>query len=97
MRQKLNGGKRQTLSRDSQGTQAKMGSRSLGKIQSSTAFVRRDRRVLWEEAKILETEKNPVYRKCKEAAYVACLQNTVSRPSVEISPIWYPLTRNELS
>jgi hypothetical protein len=43
--------------------------------------------VLWEEAKILETEKNPVYRKKKKAVYMACLQNPISRTSVEISPI----------
>jgi len=28
---------------------------------------------------------------------MARLQNPVSRPSVEISPIWPPLIRNELS
>ena len=87
----------QTVGRESQGTQAKLGSRSLGKIQTSTEFVRTDHHVLWEEAKILETEKNPVYRKYKEAAYMACLQNPVSRPSVEISSIWHPLIRNILS
>lgn len=85
------------MGRESRGTQAKLGSRSLGKIQTSTAFVRRDDRVLREEAKILETENNLVYRKYKEAVYMACLQNPVSRPSVEISPIWHPLVRNELS
>ena len=31
-------------------------------------------RVLWEEAKILETAKNSVYRKYQEETYVACLQ-----------------------
>jgi hypothetical protein len=82
---------------ESQGTQVKPGSKSLGKIQTCTAFVRRDHRVLWEEANILETDKNPVYRKYKEAAYLACLQNPVSRPSVEISPICHHLIRNELS
>jgi hypothetical protein len=54
-------------------------------------------RVLWEEAKILETEKNLVYGKYKEAAYMACLQHPISRPILEISPIWHPLIRNELS
>jgi hypothetical protein len=38
--------------------------------------------VLWEEAKILETEKNPVFRKYKEATYIACLQNPISQASV---------------
>ena len=54
-------------------------------------------RVLREEVKILETEKNPVYRKYKEATDMACLQNPINRPSVEISPIWHPFIRNELS
>jgi len=43
--------------------------------------------VLWEEVKILETETDPVYSKCKEAVYMACLQITINRPSVEISPL----------
>jgi hypothetical protein len=52
--------------------------------------------VLREEANILETEKDPVYRKNKETVYMACLQNLISRLSVEISPIWHPLIKNEL-
>ena len=51
-------------------------------------------RVLWEGSKILKTEKKSVCRKYKEAAYVVCLQNPISRLSVEISPIWHPLIRN---
>ena len=54
-----------------------------------------NRHVLCEEAKILETEKNPVYRKYKEAAYVTCLRNPFNLPSVEISPLWHPLINNE--
>jgi len=52
---------------------------------------------LWEEAKILETEKNALCRKYKLAAYMACLQNPISRPIVEISPICHPLITNDLS
>jgi len=97
MWQGLNWGNRQTVGRESQGTQTNLGSKSLGKIQTSTAFLRSYNSVLWEKAKILDTENNPVYRKYKKAAYMACLQNPVSRPSIEISPIWHPLIRNELS
>jgi hypothetical protein len=43
--------------------------------------------VLWEEAKILETEMNAVYRKHKEAAYMVRLLNPVNPASVEISPL----------
>ena len=54
-------------------------------------------RVLWEEAKILEPEQNPMYRKYQEEAYMACLQNPISRHRVVFSPIWLPLIRDELS
>jgi hypothetical protein len=54
-------------------------------------------RVLWEEAKILETEQNPMYRKYQEKAYMACLQNPISRTSVVFPPIWLPFIRDELS
>jgi len=40
-----------------------------------------------EQAKILATENNPVCRTYKEGAYMTCLQNPISRPSVEISHI----------
>jgi hypothetical protein len=46
-----------------------------------------NRCIVWKEAKILEREMNSVCRKYKEAAYVSCLQNAISRPSTEISPI----------
>ena len=54
-------------------------------------------RVLWEEAKILETEQNPMYRKHQEEAHMARLQNPISRPNLEFSPIWLLLIRDELS
>jgi hypothetical protein len=37
------------------------------------------------------------YRKYKEATYIACLQNPITRPSFEISPTWHHVIRNELS
>ena len=54
-------------------------------------------RVLWEEAKILETEQNPMYRKYQEEAYMACLQNPISRTSVVFPPTWLSFIRDELS
>ena len=83
MWQELHAGNWQTVGRETEGTPAKLGSLSLGKIQTSTT---QNPLVLWEEAKILETEKNPVYRKYKEATCVACLQYPISRASVEIFP-----------
>jgi hypothetical protein len=51
--------------------------------------------VLCEEAKIFDAKKKPLYVKYKETGYIACLQNSISRPILEISPIWYHLIRNE--
>jgi hypothetical protein len=54
-------------------------------------------RVGWDEARILEIESNSKYRKYKESAYVACLTNPISQPSLGISPIWIPLISNDVS
>jgi hypothetical protein len=35
-------------------------------------------RVSWDEAKILAIEGNSRYRKYKESAYMACVNNTIS-------------------
>jgi len=67
MWQELPGGNRQTVGRKTRGTQAKLGSRLLGKSRLAQHSFEENHRVLWEEAKILETEKNPAYTKYKEA------------------------------
>ena len=54
-------------------------------------------RIVQKKAKLLELEKNSVYREFKEAVYMSCLQNTNTRPSTEISPISYLLISKELS
>jgi len=56
-----------------------------------------NRHVLWEGAKILETETNQAYSTYKDAAYMACLQITSNRPRVEISSLRHHLFGNELS
>jgi predicted GIY-YIG superfamily endonuclease len=43
-------------------------------------------RVGRDEARILEIESNSRYRKYKESAHVACLTNTITQPSLDISP-----------
>jgi hypothetical protein len=48
-------------------------------------------RVGCDEARILEIESNSRYRKYKESAHMACLTNSISQPSLDISPIWIPL------
>jgi hypothetical protein len=37
-----------------------------------------------------------ICRKYKEAAHMACITNPISQPSLEISPIWIPLIREEV-
>ena len=75
---------------ETDGTQAKLGSRSLLKYRLAQLSFEENHHVLWEEAKILETEKNSVYGKYKEVAYVACLQDPISQPTVKISLMWHP-------
>jgi hypothetical protein len=53
--------------------------------------------VNWDEARILEIESNSRYRKYKESAHTACSTNPISEPSLEISPIWIPLSSKEVS
>jgi hypothetical protein len=48
------------------------------------------RRVVWDEARILEIESNSRYRKYKELAHMACLTDLISQPSLDIFPIWIP-------
>jgi hypothetical protein len=44
-------------------------------------------RVIWDEGRILEMESNSKYRKYKELADIARLTDTISQPSLDISPI----------
>jgi hypothetical protein len=46
----------------------------------------------WDEARILEIESNSKYSKYKELAHMTCLNNPISQPSLDISPIWIPWT-----
>jgi predicted GIY-YIG superfamily endonuclease len=54
-------------------------------------------RVNWDEARVLEIESNSRYRKYKESAYIACTTNPISQPSLDISPIWIPLIKEEVN
>jgi predicted GIY-YIG superfamily endonuclease len=44
-------------------------------------------RVGWDDAKILDIERNSRCRKYKESAHMACSTNPISQPSLDISPI----------
>jgi hypothetical protein len=43
-----------------------------------------------DEARILEIDSNSGYMKYKESAQMACLNNPIGQPSLDISPIWIP-------
>jgi hypothetical protein len=53
-------------------------------------------RIQCKEAKVVRIETNNICIKYKEAAHVACITNPISQPSLEISPIWIPLIREEV-
>jgi hypothetical protein len=50
-----------------------------------------------DEVRILGVESNSRYRKCKELAHMTCLNNLISQPSLDISPIWIPLISIEVT
>jgi hypothetical protein len=52
--------------------------------------------IQWNEAKAVQIETNKVCRKYKEEAHMVCITNPISQPSLEISPIWIPLIREEV-
>jgi hypothetical protein len=54
-------------------------------------------KVVWDDARILKIESHRWHRKCKESVHMARLTNPISQPSLDISPIWIPLTSNEVS
>ena len=52
-----------------------------------------DHRPAWHETTIIDREPHWKIRKIKEAAHMALASNPISKPSVDISPIWLPLLR----
>jgi hypothetical protein len=54
-------------------------------------------RIQRKETKAVQTETNNICRKYNIAAHMACIMNPVSQLSLEISPIWIPLIREEVS
>jgi hypothetical protein len=69
----------------------------LDKSKLAQQAYEEDHRVGWDEARVIEIESNSRYRKYKESAHVACLRNTISQPSLDISPLWIPLISKEVS
>jgi hypothetical protein len=52
-------------------------------------------KICWNEAKVLQTEPNTTYRKYKESAHMSLIDNLISQPSLDISPIWTPLIQQK--
>jgi hypothetical protein len=53
-------------------------------------------RVVWNEARILEIESNSRHRKQRESAHMECLKIPIRQPSLGISPVWIPITIDEV-
>jgi predicted GIY-YIG superfamily endonuclease len=51
--------------------------------------------VLWEEVTILGSENNAKKRKFHEAAVMNIEDNVISRPSLDIPPLWHSMLRDE--
>jgi hypothetical protein len=51
---------------------------------------------LGDEAKAIQKEPNTIYRKYKESAHMAYLENTTSQRSLEMSPFWLPIIKDEI-
>jgi hypothetical protein len=45
-------------------------------------------KICWTEAEVLQIEPNATYRKHKESAHVSLVDQPISQPSLDISPIW---------
>jgi hypothetical protein len=58
---------------------------------------REGHRVIWDEARILETESNSRHRKCKESAHTVCLKTPASQALLDISPIWVPFISDQVT
>jgi hypothetical protein len=52
--------------------------------------------IKWDEAKAIQKEPNTIYRKYKESAHMAYLENMISQPSLEMSPFWLPIIKEEI-
>jgi hypothetical protein len=47
-------------------------------------------KICWNEAKVLEIERNTIYRKHKESTHMSPIDLPISQPSFDICPIWIP-------
>jgi hypothetical protein len=52
-------------------------------------------KICWNKARVLQTEPNNTYRNYKESGHKCLLDNPISQPSLDISPIWTPKIAEE--
>jgi hypothetical protein len=50
-----------------------------------------------DQGQVLHIDSNSRYRKCKEAAHMACSADAISQSSLEVSSIWFPLIEKEVN
>jgi hypothetical protein len=62
----------------------------LEKLKLAQNAYEEGHRVGWDDARILDIERNSGYRKYKGSAHMACSTNPISQTSLDISPISIP-------
>jgi hypothetical protein len=53
--------------------------------------------IWWKEAKVLQIEPNSTYRRYMELAHVSLAAHPIGQTSLDIFPIWTPITEKEVS
>jgi hypothetical protein len=68
----------------------------LGKSKLAQHAYEEGHEMRWKEAKVLQIKPNTTYRKYKESAHMSLVDHSISQPSLDISPIWTPITEAEV-
>jgi hypothetical protein len=68
----------------------------LKKSKLSQHAYKESLKICWKEAKVLQIELNTTYRKYKAFAHMSLVDRLISRPSLDISPIWTPIIAAEV-
>jgi hypothetical protein len=58
--------------------------------------MKKAKKICWKEEKVLQTEPNTAYRKYKEFAHRSVVDQQISQPRLDISPIWTPTIAAEV-
>jgi hypothetical protein len=65
----------------------------LGKSKLAQHAYEEGNKIRWNEAKVLQIEPNIIYKKYKESTHMSLLDHPISQSSLDISPIWPPLSQ----